>query len=637
LALTVAGATALLATLAPTSVQANPWNGKVVFQAFWWDAENQRYPGKWYTYLAKLAPRLRALGFDGIWIPSPMKGASGGLSMGYDPFDHYDLGNKDQKQTLATRFGTKDDLLRLVAVAHANGLDVYPDIVLNHMNGGDHDANAGGNKFKKFRYAGFGGPNSGRWPKSHNDFHPNGGHAACESGDICGEHFGGPDICYLDPEHGGGGGGQYMRDQARAWMVWLKKQLDVDGFRFDAVKHFEAYVVEDVLFNAMGSHNEYFCAGEFVVGKGETGPIDGWTTATQGRCGTLDFSYRAALLDLVEARGFFDMGSLPNFQQRERLRTAPFINSHDTWRGPHHDSNSSNELFPTLNPDDPRADVAYAALFAVDGSPIVFYEDMIVNSGAERLTQDPVAFPTRDYLVNLVWAHQKLNFKDGAYKVPFQGSPDLLVLERTGKALIALNDDGVNQHSTTVQTSFGPNVTLHDYSGANPGDVTTDEAGRVNISVPPMSYAIWGPAGIDGGFDPRPRRTTQEFQLDDDLGDSGQHALGYGGRINSSAFRTAGSIWAAQGTEVEVEVYTDGARHAEIRVLKPDGAGARSATSGDHAASGTTSNSTPLRLTFTADREGYHQLIARLTDGSEQPTRAYVKAAYEAPRQSNKF
>ena len=42
----------------------NPWNGKVVLQASWWDCWNEQYPQDWYTYLAKLSPRLRALGFD---------------------------------------------------------------------------------------------------------------------------------------------------------------------------------------------------------------------------------------------------------------------------------------------------------------------------------------------------------------------------------------------------------------------------------------------------------------------------------------------------------------------------------------------------------------------------------------------
>jgi alpha-amylase len=180
-------------------------------------------------------------------------------------------------------------------------------------------------------------------------------------------------------------------------------------------------------------------------------------------------------------------------------------------------------------------------------------------------------------------------------------------------------------------------VRLHDYSGSNRDDVTTDSQGRLTVAVPAMSYAIFGPAGIGGGFDPPKRRTTQEFQLDDDLGDSRASALGYGGRIRPAEFRTAGAIWAAAGTPVKVEVFTDGARQVEVRVFEPDQTGAKSTTSGQHDASGPTSNTTPLTLQFTAAREGYHQLSARLTEADETPTRAYVKAEYEAPAASDKF
>jgi alpha-amylase len=55
-----------------------------------------------------------------------------------------------------------------------------------------------------------------------------------------------------------------MRDRAREWFVWLTKQIGADGFRFDAVKHFEAYVVEDLLYNAMANRIDYFAVGELV-------------------------------------------------------------------------------------------------------------------------------------------------------------------------------------------------------------------------------------------------------------------------------------------------------------------------------------------------------------------------------------
>ena len=69
----------------------------------------------------------------------------------------------------------------------------------------------------------------------------------------------------------------------------------------------------------------------------------------------------------------------------------------------------------------------------------------------------------------------------------------------------------------------------------------------------------------------------------------------------------------------------------------PDQAGARSATSGHRDTSGPTSNTAPLVLTFVAEREGYHQLTARLAQGHEPPTRAYIKVEYEAPAESEKF
>ncbi len=638
----------VLGAILPATARANPWNGKVVLQAFWWDCWNENYPFDWYTYLAKLSPRLKELGFDGVWVPAPSKGNAGGNSMGYDPFDHYDLGDKDQKGRTGTRFGDKDSLLRFIAVAHANGLEVYPDIVLNHSVGGQEDPNAPGDRFKKFRYVAFAGTDRGRWAKDWWNFHPNPDHQ-CTLGDICQQSFG-PDICYLDAEHGGGGNGKYMRDQARDWFVWLTKQTGADGFRFDAVKGFEAYVVEDLLYNAMGDRIDYFAVGEYVSGISD---VDNWCALTKNRAGTFDFTYREALLGIVDAGGFFDMGTLPNYQQKNRIKTVPFVNSHDTWRGAFWDSNSNgsithddrfddwrkngDELAPTLDPDNPRADLAYAAAFAVDGSPMVYYEDLFINDGPDRFKADPKAIKTRRFVENLVWCHQKLNFKDGPYKVRFQGSPDLLVIERGGKALIGLNDHGGKTLSAWVPTDFGPHVRLHDYSGSNQDDVETNNDGWVQLSVPAMSYAVWGPVGIGGGFQPPNRRTTQEFQLDNDLGDGRSSALGYGGKLSADAFRTAGSIWPAAGSVVKVWVYTDGPRKVELQVFRPAADGSKSRADSSCSKTGETSNTAPLTYEFTADREGYHQLLAKIGGGDTTPTRAYVKVEYEAPATSDKF
>ncbi|MEO7318770.1 MAG: hypothetical protein ABIZ56_07255, partial [Chthoniobacteraceae bacterium] len=80
-------------------------------------------------------PEVAEAGYTSLWLPPPCKGASGSFSVGYDPLDRFDLGDKNQSGTVATRYGTKADLLRLVEVAQRFGLRVYFDNVMAHNAG----------------------------------------------------------------------------------------------------------------------------------------------------------------------------------------------------------------------------------------------------------------------------------------------------------------------------------------------------------------------------------------------------------------------------------------------------------------------------------------------------------------------
>ncbi len=91
-------------------------------------------------------PEVAEAGYSALWLPPPNKGSSGTYSVGYDVFDRFDLGDKDQMGTVATRYGTKADLLRLVEVAHRFGIRVYFDNVMAH-NAGPLDDVAPGTLF----------------------------------------------------------------------------------------------------------------------------------------------------------------------------------------------------------------------------------------------------------------------------------------------------------------------------------------------------------------------------------------------------------------------------------------------------------------------------------------------------------
>src|ERR1041385_220435 len=94
------------------------------------EAMLQLFNQSWNEISAKM-PELAEAGYTALWLPPPAK-ANSQFSAGYDQFDPFDLGDKDQKGTIATRYGTKDDLIRMVKMAHRFGLRVYFDNIMNH-------------------------------------------------------------------------------------------------------------------------------------------------------------------------------------------------------------------------------------------------------------------------------------------------------------------------------------------------------------------------------------------------------------------------------------------------------------------------------------------------------------------------
>ena len=84
-----------------------------------------------WSEVARKMPELAEAGYNSLWLPPPAK-ASGGLSVGYDLWDAYDLGSKDQRNTVRTRYGTEAELRHMMEVAHRFGIRVYFDNIMNH-------------------------------------------------------------------------------------------------------------------------------------------------------------------------------------------------------------------------------------------------------------------------------------------------------------------------------------------------------------------------------------------------------------------------------------------------------------------------------------------------------------------------
>jgi len=523
-------------------------NKRIVLQGFWWNFKNNNYPMGWANYLIDMAPRLRALGIQAVWVPPHVKNANPG-SVGYVPFDHYDLGDKFQKGNLKTPLGDKDEYLRMVAVLHANGIEVVEDIVLNHMNDAGSGNGQGGvdtsaisfyrtqsyatsepdltGGSKTFRYSCFATPaidesatdyraRRGRFSKNWQNFFPNPSDNRRTGEDGSGTTFG-TDIAYNNGSFGlasraGFNPTQtsaYMRTGMRNWAIWDKKQTGCDGWRLDAVKHFPGFVAEDFLFNVQfnagwaSATGEMLAVGEWVGGNSE---LTAWVSAVQGRAGAFDFALRGfgntpGVYGMVYGLGNYDMGNLPGAQQTNRDRSFSFVNSHDTFRPtllPNGDYPTpanwapGGELAPHIDPREPRLAAAYAVSLAVDGNPVVFIEDLFdVGTTGKRYTHLPgnaTDLPLRADIANIIACHNVLGFKDGAYRVPHQAA-DYLIIERAGKAIIGVTDNWATWQVQVINTTFAPGTRLIDYGGSSANtDIRTVGADRrVQISTPPCN------------------------------------------------------------------------------------------------------------------------------------------------------
>ena len=463
----------------------------------------------------------------------------------------------------------------------------------------------------------------------------------------------GPDISYESNSYGLSSNAtynpnqstDYMRTNTRNWLMWYKKQMGWEGVRIDAIKHFPTYIVEDFLWNIQHGNgwangtDDMFAVGEWVGGASA---LDQWCNDVQNRAGTFDFSLRNALTGIIQGNGSFDLGTVPNYQQSNRQRTVPFVNNHDTFRpildnnGNYNGWNLGSQLGPQIEPNDPRLSVVYAIAFAVDGAPMVYFEDLFdIGYNGNRYNHDPTdstELPMRSDIVNIIWCHQNLDFKSGSYLVRWQEN-DALVIERDAKAIIAVNDNWNSwKNITGIQSNFSDGTVLKDYSGANTQTITVYGGGKIDISIPPCDgsanlgrrgYCIWAPDSIQTNYVNPSESITQEWEMANDLGDSHPLSLQQGGMlpVNSQECRVVGKVYAKEYSTISVELYPLFSTLSINLLLVDSNCTVIDSISG-------VGN---LIHDFDVSSESWYTIKIRNTTANQSGQKCWVKVNYEAP------
>ncbi|TVR15491.1 MAG: hypothetical protein EA395_01350 [Phormidium sp. GEM2.Bin31] len=90
-----------------------------------------------WNQVAHNAKDLAEAGITALWLPPAYKATGGTEDVGYGVYDLFDLGEFDQKGSIRTKYGTKDEYINAIQVAQSAGLYIYADVVFNHKLGAD--------------------------------------------------------------------------------------------------------------------------------------------------------------------------------------------------------------------------------------------------------------------------------------------------------------------------------------------------------------------------------------------------------------------------------------------------------------------------------------------------------------------
>ncbi len=362
---------------------------KTMMQYFeWYLPENQLH---WKRCVAQ-AEELKKAGINMVWLPPAYKGAAGKKSVGYDVYDTYDLGEFQQKGSIATKYGTKEEYMQAVKAFQEQGIEVLADVVLNHMMGADgteevvveetarHDREqeiSGKHKITAWTKFDFPGRNG-----MYSDFHWNASHYSGTDWDEGGKRNGiyrfegknwsretdtenvnydylmGADLDLENPE---------TIQAVTEWGKWYLDTVKMDGFRLDAVKHIRFGFYRDWLKEL----REYVGRDFFAVGEywsRELSKMLHYLDETENSLSLFDVSLHFAFLRAATSNGNFDMGNIfgDSLVKARPMNAVTFVDNHDTQPG-----QALQSYIPAwFKP------IAYALiLLRKEGIPCVFYGD----------------------------------------------------------------------------------------------------------------------------------------------------------------------------------------------------------------------------------------------------------------------
>ncbi len=477
-------------------------NNPTLIQYFEWYLPED---GTHWRRCAAQAEKLASLGINMAWLPPAYKGNGGSKDVGYAVYDTYDLGEFDQKGSIATKYGTKADYLHCIQIMQEKAIRVLGDIVLNHRIGADDcetikateieahnryksrssEASKDVTVWTRFNFDGRNGIYSDfKWNWRHfdgtdwddqtkrnmllrfygktwdDDVDP-------ENGNY--DYLMGADLDMSHPE---------VLKELDTWGKWYLDMTGINGMRLDAVKHIDADFFKNWL-NDMRSYKKdnFFAVGEYWSSNLEH--LLTYLDAANHSMSLFDVPLHFHFYEASYANGQYDLSSLykNTLVDKDAWHAVTFVDNHDTQPGQALQS-YVNAWFKPL---------AYSLiLLNQHGLPCVFYGDFY---GIPHDSLMPVAeLPKLIYLRKVAAYGPQHDYFDHPHIVGFTREGDL---EHPNSGLAMLISDMADGDKRMYIGKHFANKTLYNLFAKTLQTVTIDSNGYGTFQVPGGYMSVW--------------------------------------------------------------------------------------------------------------------------------------------------
>ncbi len=462
--------------------------------------------GQHWNRLAEDAPNLAAKGIRKVWMPPTFKG-TGSNDVGYGVYDLFDLGEFDQKGTVRTKYGLKEEYLRAIEALSQNGIEAIADVVLNHKAAADYkerftvvevdpnDRNVEiSEPFEIEAWMHFAFP--GR-KKAYNDFEWHWYHFTGTDYDaknnksgiflIQGDNKGWADDELVDNENGNYDYLMYadidfkhpeVIQNLYDWAHWFIESTGVHGFRLDAVKHIDSFFMKNFIRDITEKYgDDFYVFGEFW--NSDEKANNDYLENIDYRFDLVDVKLHHNLFDASKSGADYDLRTIfdQTLAKNHPESAVTFVDNHDTQRGQALESTVEEWFKPA----------AYALILLREaGLPCVFYGDYYGISGefAQESFQD-VLDKLLDIRLNLAYGEQ-IDYLDDANCIGWtrQGK------ENGQPIAVLISNDQATSKSMLVGTEWAGRE-FSDYLGNSSQIVTIDDQGWGEFPVEEKSVSVW--------------------------------------------------------------------------------------------------------------------------------------------------